>query len=113
MKKLLLEVPDEMVEAIDKRRGNTPRVAWIRTAIATRIGHAPDLTEPPSQDNRELHRPMKVIRPTPNPVSPPPSEIQELKTALLEKSRYAKAEKDCTHNFRNATGFCPSCGNQR
>lgn len=37
MKKILLELPDDLAAQVDSRRGNQPRVAWIRDAITARL----------------------------------------------------------------------------
>lgn len=37
MKKILLELSDELASQVDLKRGNQPRVAWIRDAITERL----------------------------------------------------------------------------
>lgn len=113
MKKILLELPDELADQVDQNRGNQPRVAWIRDAIADALS-APQETPAPSHTQyveragltvpeRTVRQPLKVED---GLVAPPPIAPRE----TIHKLREATAEI-CHHPITRRIGtMCAACG---
>ena len=56
MKRVNLELPEQLLEEIDEARGDVPRNRWIRRAIEHRLSISLDLGEPkPKPDQADNH----------------------------------------------------------
>lgn len=124
MKKILLELSDELASQVDSRRGNQPRVAWIRDAITERLNVPCETIHKPDNLTEELRRVVTHGASFDIPAQPDigfiPAKptVEALRAKIPESSRprmttYPKSRERCDHYYRNPSGYCPTCGDQR
>jgi hypothetical protein len=121
--KVLLPLDDDLGSRIDAARGSVPRTRWIRQAIEGTLellaeGSTDKLPEPDdrlpgavAEDPSTTERIKAELAKDRGPVVPMPPAVKEVVRSSLRTYRFSP--KECTHNFRQQSGFCPMCGDQR
>lgn len=92
MASIRLILPDDLLADIDTARVG-PRLAWIRGAIADKLG-SPGTTAP--SGSRIAGAPGRL---------PTPPRTMTRQGTLPDGSV-------CAHPFRNDAGYCPNCGHR-